>query len=278
MDISTVLGIVVGFGFIFGAIALGGSVRAYLDLPSLVLVGGATVAATLINYRLETVISSFRLLRIAAEQKGLDAEEIIGLIVRLAEKARREGLLAMEEEAERIQDPFLRKGIQLVVDGTDPELVRNIMEIELTFIEQRHKRGQAMFESLSVYAPAFGMVGTLVGLVRMLGKLNDPSTVGPALALALLTTLYGALLAYLVFLPIAGKLRVKNEDEVMVREMMIEGVLSIQAGENPRIVEEKLRSFLPPRQRARGRRQEEAASAAAARGAGQAVSSGAQAR
>ncbi|HEY8486917.1 MAG TPA: MotA/TolQ/ExbB proton channel family protein, partial [Limnochordales bacterium] len=163
-------------------------------------------------------------------------------------------------------------------DGTDPELVRNIMEIELTFIEQRHKRGQAMFESLSVYAPAFGMVGTLVGLVRMLGKLNDPSTVGPALALALLTTLYGALLAYLVFLPIAGKLRVKNEDEVMVREMMIEGVLSIQAGENPRIVEEKLRSFLPPRQRARGRRQEEAASAAAARGAGQAVSSGAQAR
>jgi chemotaxis protein MotA len=132
-----------------------------------------------------------------------------------------------------------------------------------------------LFESLSVYAPAFGMIGTLVGLVRMLGKLHDPSTVGPALALALLTTLYGAVLAYLVFLPIAGKLRVKNEDEVMVREMMIEGVLSIQAGENPRIVEEKLRSFLPPRQRPRARRQE---APAPGRPVGQAVSGGVQAR
>ena len=277
MDVSTVLGIVMGFGFIVGAIAFGGSVRQYLDLPSFVLVAGATVAATLVNYRFDQVIGALRLLGVAAGQRRFDPEAIIALVVRLAEKARREGLLAMEEEAERITDPFLRKGIQLVVDGTDPELVRNIMEIELTFIEERHRRGQALFESLALYAPAFGMVGTLVGLVRMLSKLNDPSTVGPALALALLTTLYGALLAYLVFTPIAGKLRVKNEDEVMVREMMIEGVLSIQAGENPRIVEEKLRSFLPPARRAKPRKAP-APAQPPARAVGQAVTGDARAR
>ena len=277
MDVATILGILMGFGFIGGAIAFGGSIRQYLDLPSFVLTVGATVAATFVNYRLQEVLGALRLLRIAASQRRFDPEAIIALMVRLAEKARREGLLAMEEEAERIADSFLRKGIQLVVDGTDPELVRNILEIELTFIEERHRRGQAIFESLAVYAPAFGMVGTLVGLVRMLSKLHDPSTVGPALALALLTTLYGALLAYLVFTPIAGKLRVKNEDEVMVREMMIEGVLSIQAGENPRIVEEKLRSFLPPVRREKSR-QAAAPAQPPARPVGEAVTGGARAR
>lgn len=249
MDIATILGIVIGFGFIGGAIMFGGSIRQYLDLPSFILVIGGTVAATIVNYQGSQLRNALRVLRVAAGQRRFDPEELIRLIVRLAEKARREGLLAMEEEAEQLEDPFLRKGIQLVVDGTDPELVRNIMDIELTFIEERHRQGQALFESLAVYAPAFGMIGTLVGLIRMLGKLDDPSTVGPALALALLTTLYGALAAYLVFNPIAGKLRVKNEEEVMMREIMIEGVLSIQAGENPRIVEEKLRSFLPPANR-----------------------------
>ena len=278
MDIATVLGLVMGFGFVVGAIAFGGNVSLYLDLPSIVLVGGATLAATLINHRLDHFLGTLRLLRVAAGQRRYDPEAVISLVVRLAEKARREGLLAMEEEADRIEDPFLRKGIQLVVDGTDPELVRNIMEIELTFIEERHRRGQAVFESLAAYAPAFGLVGTLVGLVRMLSNLSDPATVGPAMALALLTTLYGALLAYLVFTPIAGKLRTKNEDEVMVREMMIEGVLSIQAGENPRIVEEKLRSFLPPAPRTRARQAAAPASAPPARGVGQAVTGGARAR
>lgn len=276
MDIATVVGLVVGIGFIVGAISFGGSVLQYMDLPSFVLVVGATLAATMVNYRLDELLQGVRLLRVAAGQHHFNPEELIGLVVRLAEKARREGLLAMEEEADRLKDPFLRKGIQLVVDGTDPELVRNILDIELTFIEERHRRGQAIFESLAAYAPAFGMIGTLVGLIRMLGKLDDPATVGPAMALALLTTLYGAILAYLVFSPVAGKLRVKNEDEVMMREMMIEGVLSIQAGENPRIVEEKLRSFLPP---ARRKRPGQGPRAAAPQPVGQqAVSSGARAR
>jgi len=249
VDITTILGIVVGLGLIGGSILIGGSLRPYLDSASFILVLGGTIAATIVNYSGEQLRNAWRVLRVAASGRSLDPEHFIRLIVSLAEKARREGLLAMEEEAERLSDPFLRKGIQLVVDGTDPELVRNILDIELTFIEERHRQGQALFESLGVYAPAFGMIGTLVGLVRMLGRLDDPSTVGPALALALLTTLYGALLANLVFNPIAGKLRVKNDQEVMVRQIMIEGVLSIQAGENPRIVEEKLRSFLPPADR-----------------------------
>lgn len=274
MDFATILGIVMGFGFIGGAIMFGGSVREYLDLPSFILTIGGTIAATIINYRGPQLRNALRVLRVAAGHRHFDPEELIRLIVRLAEKARREGLLAMEEEAEQLEDPFLRKGIQLVVDGTDPELVRNILDIELTFIEERHRQGQALFESLAVYAPAFGMIGTLVGLVRMLGKLEDPSKVGPAMALALLTTLYGALAAYLVFTPIAGKLRVKNEEEVMIREIMIEGVLSIQAGENPRIVEEKLRSFLPPNNRAARK----AEAQPAARATQQVVTSGARSR
>lgn len=275
MDFTTILGIVVGLGLIGGAIMYGGSIRQYLDLPSFLLTMGGTVAATIINYQGAQLRNAWRVLRIAASGRRLDPEEFIRLIVRLAEKARREGLLAMEEEAEQIKDPFLRKGIQLVVDGTDPELVRNIMDIELTFIEERHRQGQALFESLAVYAPAFGMIGTLVGLIRMLGKLSDPASVGPAMALALLTTLYGALAAYLVFNPIAGKLRVKNEEETMVRQIMIEGVLSIQAGENPRIVEEKLRSFLPPLDRRAGRPQTRPAAGPASR---QVVTSGARSR
>ncbi|MEW6045931.1 MAG: motility protein A [Bacillota bacterium] len=274
MDLTTILGILMGLGFIGGAIAFGGSVRQYLDLPSFILVMGGTVAATIINYQGQHLRNALRVVRIATGQRRFNADDLIRLIVRLAEKARREGLLAMEEEAEQLNDSFLRKGIQLVVDGTDPELVRNIMDIELTFIEERHRQGQAFFESLALYAPAFGMIGTLVGLIRMLGKLDDPSTVGPALALALLTTLYGALSAYLIFNPIAGKLRVKNDEEVMMREMMIEGVLSIQAGENPRIVEEKLRSFLPPAQRAARQPRTQAA----ARPAQQVVTTGARAR
>ncbi|NLG69786.1 MAG: motility protein A [Firmicutes bacterium] len=275
MDITTILGIVIGLGLIGGAILIGGSLRPDLDPASFVLVLGGTIAATIANYSGAQLRNAWRVLRIAATGRPLDPEHFIRLIVSLAEKARREGLLAMEEEAERLSDPFLRKGIQLVVDGTDPELVRNILDIELTFIEERHRQGQALFESLGGYAPAFGMIGTLVGLIRMLGRLDDPSTVGPALALALLTTLYGALLAYLVFNPIAGKLRVKNEQETMVRQIMIEGVLSIQAGENPRIVEEKLRSFLPPADR---QAREAAARPAPARPAGEVVTTGARSR
>ena len=157
--------------------------------------------------------------------------------------------MALEEEIESSSDEFLKKGIQLVVDGTDPELVKNILEIEIGFMEERHNENKAFWEAWGGLAPSFGLIGTVIGLIKMLGSLEDPSTIGPAMAVALLTTLYGAVLGYMIFNPIAAKLGLRTDEEVMIRQVMIEGILSVQAGENPRIVEEKLKSFLPPSKR-----------------------------
>ena len=156
---------------------------------------------------------------------------------------------SLEEATEALDDEFLKKGLMLVVDGTDPELVRNLLETELDFIEQRHKAGQGLFESMATAAPGFGMIGTLIGLINMLGSLDDPTTIGPSMAVALITTLYGSLIANLFFSPMANKLKVKSGEEILEREIMVEGLLSIQAGENPRIIEEKLKAFLPPSMR-----------------------------
>lgn len=250
MDFGIALGVILGVGLIYLGIYLnGGGVGMFLNLPSFLIVLGGTVASTLINFKFEQVKGVLRLLWIALTGQGTSPSEAIRLLVGFAEKARREGLLAMEEEAEELEDHFLKKGIRLVVDGTDPETVRQIMDIELTFLEERHRAGHQIFDHMGAMAPAFGMLGTLVGLVIMLGHLDNPDQIGPAMAVALITTFYGLILANLVFIPIAGKLRVKTEEEILLREVMIEGILSIQAGENPHIVEQKLHSFLPPKDR-----------------------------
>jgi chemotaxis protein MotA len=172
------------------------------------------------------------------------------MIVTFSEKARREGLLALEDDLDELDDEFLRKGIQLVVDGTDPEIIRNIMETELNHMESRHATGIKVFEDWGIFAPAFGMIGTLIGLILMLANIEDKSAIGPGMSTALITTLYGAILANLVFIPVANKLTTVNNQEILIREIMIEGTLSIQSGDNPRIVKEKLVSFLPPEVRA----------------------------
>jgi chemotaxis protein MotA len=178
-----------------------------------------------------------------------DLSETINTIVRFADKARREGLLVLDEDADALDDPFLQKGIRLVVDGTTPELVRNILETELAFIAQRHKTGQSLFETMGAFAPAFGMLGTLIGLIQMLINLDTPDAIGPGMAVALVTTFYGSVLANMVCLPIANKLKNKSAGEIFRKEAVIEGVLSIQAGDNPRIVQEKLKSFVAPKKR-----------------------------
>lgn len=250
MDFGIALGVILGVGLIYLGIFLnGGGLGVFLNLPSFLIVLGGTVASTLINFKFEQVKGVLKLLWIALTGQGTSPSEAIRLLVGFAEKARREGLLAMEEEAEELEDHFLKKGIRLVVDGTDPETVRQIMDIELTFLEERHRAGHQIFEHMGAMSPAFGMLGTLIGLVIMLGNLDDPDRIGPAMAVALITTFYGLILANLVFVPIAGKLRVKTEEEILLREVMIEGILSIQAGENPHIVEQKLHSFLPPKDR-----------------------------
>lgn len=244
MDFTTLLGIFLGLATLIWAVMSDGSLNLFLDLPSVFIVVGGTIAATLVSHPFDQLRRIGPVLRVAFTRTVDGPERVIPMLVHFAEKARREGLLAMEEEASALDDEFLRKGIQLVVDGVDPELVRNVLEIETNFVVQRHEIGQRLFQSLGAYAPSFGMIGTLIGLIQMLADLTNPDAIGSGMAIALITTLYGALLANLVFLPIASKLKEISAQEVLVREVMIEGVLSIQAGENPRIVEEKLRAFL----------------------------------
>lgn len=259
MDIASLIGILLGPVLVLWGITQSGKLSGFYDFGSILIVLGGTLSATLISYPLSYVVSVAKTLPKAFLYKAESPTEIIKIIVSFAEKARREGLLALENEAAQLQDEFLQKGIQLIVDGTDPELVRNILETELSFIEERHKNGWSVFETMASLAPAFGMIGTLIGLVNMLANLDDPSSLGPGMAVALITTFYGSVLANMFFTPIAGKLKVRSAEEVLIKQIMIEGILSVQAGENPRIVEEKMKAFLAPqlRQDLRGSRGEE---------------------
>ncbi|MBS4539852.1 MotA/TolQ/ExbB proton channel family protein [Clostridium sp. D2Q-11] len=246
MDLGTAIGFFAGLGFIIFGILLSGELITFVDVASILIVMGGTIASTLVSFPLSKVIASINVAKHAFTDKKINGSEIIGEIINLANVARKEGLLALEDAAENLTDNFLKKGILLIVDGTDPELVRNILETELVFIEERHEEGQKIFQTMANFSPAFGMIGTLIGLINMLQQLDDPTTVGPNMAVALITTFYGTVLANLVFQPIANKLKGRSRSELIVKEMIVEGLLSIQSGENPRIIEEKLSTFIPP--------------------------------
>lgn len=257
MDISTIVGLLLGLIFIVWGIVTSGDLSSYLDIPSIIIVLGGTIASTLASFPMENFFKTFKIIKKAFSYEEISPDEVIKEIIILANIARKEGLLSLEEYAENLEDEFLQKGIMLVVDGTDPELVRNIMETELVFLEERHTEGQSIFETMGTYAPAFGMIGTLIGLINMLRHLDDPSSIGPNMSVALVTTFYGSMLANVVFLPLAQKLKVRSKSEILVKELMVEGLLSIQAGENPRIIEEKLKTFIPPEMRKDYRKQVE---------------------
>jgi len=246
MDIATIGGIVIGMALVVWGILTNSSIGAYIDAASIIIVVGGGTAAYFVSYPLARALSIGKVLKKAINMNEYGAATIIGQIIELANVARREGLLALEDATGDINDQFLQKGIMLIVDGTDPELVQNILESEISNVEDRHSIGSGMFDALGTNFPAFGMIGTLIGLVGMLQSLDDPTTIGPKMAVALLTTFYGSLLANLIFIPLAEKLKYKSAQEVLVRTIMLEGLLSIQAGENPRIIEEKLKSFLAP--------------------------------
>jgi len=247
MDIATVIGIVGGALLMVQAVVMeGGPGSGFFDLPSVFITGGGTICAVLVSFTIEEIKTVPQVLRKALFKQEHSIDETLTTLVRLAEKARREGLLALEDDLENIEDNFMRKGIQLVVDGTDHNMVRDVLETDLMYLESRHAKGRSILEAAAASAPAFGMIGTLIGLVKMLSTLNEPSKVGPGMATALLTTLYGAVMAYLIFAPLARKLALNSKKEVLVREMMLEGILSILSGQNPRIIQEKLKSFLPP--------------------------------
>ncbi|OHW62765.1 chemotaxis protein PomA [Andreesenia angusta] len=246
MDITTLMGIVLGAGLIIWGIVTSGDLGNYVDVASIILVIGGTITAVLASYPMEKLKKTLTITKIAFQNRSHSPTNIMKEIIELSSVARRDGLLALEEAGNKAEDEFLKKGIMLIVDGTDPELVRNIMETELTFLEERHADGRGLFDSIATFAPAFGMIGTLIGLINMLQGLDDPSTVGPQMSVALITTFYGSVLANAFGMPISAKLKVKSKQEILMKELIVEGLLSIQAGENPRIIEEKLKTFIPP--------------------------------
>lgn len=252
MDIATLGGLGIGAFFVILGIVIAGGMGglfSFINIPSVLITVGGSFGAIMVANSLSKVLGLMKVMMNAIKTKPMETGRIISMIVTFSEKARREGLLALEDDLDELEDEFLRKGIQLVVDGTDPEIIRNIMETELNNMISRHQDGIKIFEDWGAFAPAFGMIGTLIGLILMLSNIEDKSAIGPGMSTALITTLYGAFLANLVFLPIAAKLTYVDKQEVLLREIMIEGTLSIQSGDNPRIVKEKLVSFLTPEMR-----------------------------
>ena len=246
MDLATIVGVIMGFALLGWAIVSGGDVRIFVNIPSVFIVVGGSIASTMTAFPLSRLKKAFAVARKAVFHKPQSPEKLIADMVSYAEVARRDGILSLESMTKDIQDPFIVRGIQMAVDGTDPELIEQIMTTELENLMDRHEQGRAVFDAFAKYAPAFGMIGTLVGLVQMLANMSDPSTIGAGMAVALLTTLYGAVLANCVFLPMSDKLGRRSAEEVLLKTIIVKGVMSIQSGDNPRIVEQKLRTFLPP--------------------------------
>ncbi|HUS57339.1 MAG TPA: motility protein A [Planctomycetota bacterium] len=255
MDIATLVGVSTGLVLVVWAIMMGSGLGAFIDIPAMLITVGGTIAATLINFPLAKVLGVVAIMKKTLLYKLPSMDNEIKRISEFAQIARREGLLALEDKLEGLDEPLLHKGIQLVIDGTPPEVLRSILTIDVSTMCDRHAEGKTILESMGAFAPAFGMVGTLIGLVQMLGNLKDPSQVGGGMAVALITTFYGALMANLIFLPLAGKLGARHKEEALLKELLIEGILSIQAGDNPRTIEEKLKSFLPPSARPGGKKE-----------------------
>ena len=252
MDIASILGLVICFILMIFGIVYGKEfsvIIRFLDAPSALITFGGSFMCILASNTIQSFVAGLKSFTLIFKTSTMNVPEIIQKIIDLSNVARKEGLLSLEEAAGDIDDEFLKKGILLIVDGTDPELVRAIMETELVSVEDRHKEKIGFWENLGAMGPAWGMIGTLIGLVNMLQDMNDPSSIGPSMAVALITTLYGSILANWICAPVATKLKSKNAEEMMMKEIEIEGLLSIQAGENPRVIEEKLKSFLAPKDR-----------------------------
>lgn len=253
MDLASIIGIVACIGLVIFAIVSGdqgmAALNNFLDGQSALITIGGAMCAILASNTMSGFIGGIKTIGLVFKAPAIDTPAIIAKIIELSNVARKEGLLALEEAANDLEDAFLKKGILLIVDGTDPDLVRAILETEMISVEGRHKSNIKLWEDIAAMGPAWGMIGTLVGLINMLQALDDPSAIGPSMAVALITTLYGSMMANWICTPVAAKLKVDNEMEMQVKEIMVEGLLSIQAGENPRVIEEKLKSFLAPSDR-----------------------------
>lgn len=250
MDIATIVGLIVAFVLVTSSVAVGGGqLEKFIDPASVMVVIGGMMAATMMSFPLRVFLNVFRVGRKAFHWHVEPVSSIIQQLVSLGETARRDGLLALEKRLVEVDNPFIELGVQMAVDGTRPEVMEEILRDEMNAIATRHREGRALVETMGRYAPAYGMIGTLLGLIIMLGDMNDPSTIGPGMALALLTTLYGALAANALLLPFADKLAYTSRKELVGMEVVVRGLLAIQAGENPRIIGQKLQAFIPPEER-----------------------------
>ena len=248
MDIATLLGLVGAFGIIIAAIATGGSVLLFVNVPSILIVIVGSFAVVLMSFTMAQFLGAFKVGLKAFLHKPTNSTELIEQSVELAQIARKEGMVALEQH--EVDNNFLKKGITLCVDGHPPELVRKMLNKDINQAIERHETGQSFFSTLGNIAPAMGMIGTLVGLVQMLANMEDPKTIGPAMAVALLTTLYGAILANAFAIPIADKLAIRSSEERVNKNLILETISAIQEGINPRVLEELLKTFLPESKRA----------------------------
>ena len=249
MDKSTLPGIALGLGgILIGATLEGTKLGSLIMLPAFLIVIVGTLGTVMVSFPMSVVASLPKFFALAIKDKHHDPGEIVETFVRLADRARREGLLALEQEAGSL-DPFASRGIQMVVDGSDPALVRDVMEADVESMQARHKHGAAVFEAMGGYSPTMGIIGTVMGLVHVLENLANPDELGHLIAAAFIATLYGVMFANCIFLPMGTKLKIKSQEEAHHKELIIEGVLSVQAGDNPRMVRDKLEAFLSPKQR-----------------------------
>ncbi len=246
MDIATLFGIFVAGGLVISAILAGGPGAWFINGPSMMIVIGGTMGATLLNYPLSEILGVFKVVRNVLIQRAPATGKLVLMMVEFAKKARREGILSFESSIKEIEDPFLSNGLQLAVDGMESSAIEEIMTTEIQFVAERHRLGAEIFATMGTFAPAVGMLGTIIGLVQMLMQMEQPSQIGAPMAVALLTTFYGTLLANLLFLPISGKLKTRSKQEILEKQMVLEGIVAIQSGDNHRIVEQKLKAFLSP--------------------------------
>ena len=247
MDIATLFGSIIGFVLVVAAIIMGGELSLFWNGPGVLIVVGGTFAAICVTFPLGDVVESHMgALSMFMKKKG-KVEDVVNIMVRIAEISRREGLIALENI--QTENPILKKACQLIADNADPQLIRDTLSIEIATMKRRHNISVEVFQKLAGYAPAFGMIGTLIGLVQMLSKLDDAASLGPAMAVAILTTFYGTIMSNLVFLPFAGKMRARTSMEELHLQIIFEGAKSILENNNPRLVYEKLSSFEPPKER-----------------------------
>ena len=251
MDLASVIGLLVACSLIVGSILLGSApFSAFIDLPSMLVVLGGSMAAGLMSFPLKSMLSAPLVVKNAFFNKATAVPQLIEQIVSLADTARRDGLLALEGRLDEIDNNFIILGVQMAVDGTRAEVIEDIMRTEIDAVATRHRDGKSILDQLGRFAPAYGMIGTLMGLIMMLSDMSDPSSIGAGMAVALITTLYGAIAANVVFIPFAEKLGFINKQELLAMEITVRGIMAIQSGENPRVIEQKLSTFLPPKTRA----------------------------